>query len=194
MSTIFLDYFAGIGCMSLALIFSVVVSTSGPALQGVDFVRVVDEDIQARLGHGIWGFCNIISGTRSGTHSGSGYSYTFDQNVVERSWTRGLAIHPFVTILIFALAFACSKHAKEAIPATLASLCAAFFARGVIAFILDIPFFAKVNHAAQEISTETHSGHAEPGPAFWLSFVPLIFVLLGGCTTFLRGSQESRGK
>ncbi|KAF7352104.1 hypothetical protein MVEN_01173300 [Mycena venus] len=115
-------------------------------------------------------------------------SFTDDEglNLVGSSWTRGLAIHPFVTILIaIALGFAFLKHEKGPILASAASLLTLFFA--VIAFIIDIAFFAKVSHAAHNIVSEA-GGYTRPGPGLYgnISFLAALASETAGWSRYTK--------
>ncbi|KAJ7167912.1 hypothetical protein C8R46DRAFT_1218833 [Mycena filopes] len=188
-------YFTGIACLGSALVLSLVASISVPISSALDFVRINLPTIGTEVRLGIWGVCQLHKrGKTDCHHKGSGYSFSFadaegDFSVIGGAWTRGLAIHPFVTLLIFfALALACLKHPKGPIMASLASLFAAFFA--AIAFMIDIAFYAKAHSAAHDIVKETN-GSTTAGPAFWMSFISLILILVGGCTVCF-GHRKNR--
>ncbi|KAJ6559870.1 hypothetical protein B0H19DRAFT_1260555 [Mycena capillaripes] len=179
-------YFAGIACLALALVLSLFASISVPSIKGLDFARFGIDNSGQQVQMGIWGVCIYGGGPTECQHLGSGYLYDFGSDgILGRSWTRGLAIHPFVTILVAcALGLASFKHEKGPILATLASLFAAFFA--IIAFVIDIAFYAKVNHLAHILFAQNDlAGHTQPGGAFWMSFVSLILIFFGGCMTWL---------
>ncbi|KAJ7648311.1 hypothetical protein DFH06DRAFT_1135755 [Mycena polygramma] len=184
-------YFAGIGCLAVALILSVFASISLPTFHGLDFVRLKSPDNEIRLG--IWGVCDFQPGHNICQHLGTGYRIPLSNTLGERSvipgsWSRGLSIHPFVTILIaFALGTACLKHQKGPLLASFVSSFAAFFA--FIAFLIDIALYAKVNQTAHKL----HTLDPSLGPAFWMAFFALIFTLLGGCVAFI-GHRKNRAE
>ncbi|KAJ7347442.1 pali-domain-containing protein [Mycena albidolilacea] len=190
-------YTAGIVCLGLALVLGLVTSISLPTFSGIDFVRVNFPNslanFMSQLRFGIWAPCFT---TGDGNHScvvgGHGYAFvisTFDLKksvVIGSSWTRGLAIHPVATVFTaIALGFACLKHEHGPLLATLTSFVAAFLF--LLAFIVDIALFAFVK---QQVDT-LHNGNTVPGPAFWLTFVSLILVLLSGCTVCFGRRKDS---
>ncbi|KAJ6486596.1 pali-domain-containing protein [Mycena vulgaris] len=181
-------YISGIACLSLALLFNLLTTISLPSLPGIDVVRVIAPHGDGMDQLGIWGQCHYPpdQGSDPCTFLGSGYAI----NEIEetRSWSRGLAIQPLILCLnAVALALACLKHEKGPILASLASLVAAFFT--FIAFIINIVFYANVNHFIAESSSVHFT--VIPSSAIWLTFVSMILILLGGGTVFL-GHRKNR--
>ncbi|KAJ7602087.1 hypothetical protein DFH06DRAFT_1259653, partial [Mycena polygramma] len=157
-------YFAGIGCLALALILSFLVSISSPTIDGLGLFQA-ELASGNKVNLGIWGWCSFVPGEKKPAcnHLGAGYRFSLDSNNVHIVHaTPGLAIHPFVTVLIaLALALASLKHRKGPMLATFGSFFAAFWA--AIAFIIDIAFFADMKQKFSEL-LKTQDGHAEPGP------------------------------
>ncbi|KAJ7455782.1 hypothetical protein FB451DRAFT_638519 [Mycena latifolia] len=183
-------FIAGIACLSLALLFNLLTSISLPTSPGIDIVRINLQPGSQQLRLGIWGVCEYNTGqVPPCTHLGSGYPVIVRAGdaplVVTPSWTRGLAIQPFVLILnALALGIACFKHEKGPILAALASLVAAFFT--LMAFIINIVLYAQVNHLYGEAVKGTgFQLTVIPSVAIWLTLVSLLLILFGGGTMFL---------
>ncbi|KAJ7263782.1 hypothetical protein C8J57DRAFT_1332716 [Mycena rebaudengoi] len=145
-------------------------------------------------------------------HSGYSIILASDRStiIIGPAWTRGLAIHPFgnahletnrysahqyltiLVVILVAIAFGLFfvKHERSRLLSSLPIFVAVFFT--AIAFIIDIAFYA---HLAQELGGHAFHGHkakTSGGPAFWLTFISLIFLIVSGCTVFLCGSNDSR--
>ncbi|KAJ7508765.1 hypothetical protein B0H11DRAFT_2270387 [Mycena galericulata] len=184
-----LSYLSGIAFLSLATLFSMLATISVPTLHGVDFVRI-NTGIPADQGPtqislGIWGVCEI--GGFGCTKSVPGYSFSFAADLeITPAWTHALAIHPFVlSVTAIALILTCLKHEKGPILAFFASAVAAFFT--LLAFIIDIAFFANANNIVGQFnSSNAESFTATPGAGFWLTFVSLLLILVSGFTSFSR--------
>ncbi|KJA22106.1 hypothetical protein HYPSUDRAFT_664231 [Hypholoma sublateritium FD-334 SS-4] len=105
---------------------------------------------------------------------------------IKSSWTRGLAVHPVatgVTFIAFLMSF--STHITVTLAASFVSFLAALLT--LIAFAIDIALLALVKHAINGIGI---GAKTETAPGFWLTFVSLILLLLGGCTVCFGRRKE----
>jgi hypothetical protein len=80
-----------------------------------------------------------------------------------------------------------STHVTVTLLASVASFLAATLT--FIAFALDIALFARVKHEIKKLPNA--HGHTITGPAFWMTFVSLILLLLAGCTVCF-GRRKAR--
>ncbi|KAJ7263783.1 hypothetical protein C8J57DRAFT_1470576 [Mycena rebaudengoi] len=190
-----LFYFAGIFCLFAAFLFSLLASVSSP--QNLDFVRIKIDPITVHLG--IWDACSFIEDHKEcldpeDAHSGYSISLRGDGTslaVIPSEWTRGLAIHPFVTVVTaFAFGLFFVKHEKRRIISSLGALVALFFA--AIAFIIDIALYSHVAGAMSKFTLNGKEGSASGGPAFWLTFMSLLFLIASGCISWCFGNDEKR--
>ncbi|KAJ6486584.1 hypothetical protein DFH09DRAFT_1339597 [Mycena vulgaris] len=184
-------YISGIACLSLALLFNLLTTISLPSLPGIDVVRVIAPHGGGMDQLGIWGQCQYPPDRDSApcTFLGSGYSINDIEET--RSWSRGLAIQPFILCLnAVALVLACLKHENGPILASLASLVTALFT--LIAFIINIVFYVNIKHlfAEHQKGSPVHSTII-PSSAIWLTFVSMILILLAGGTVFF-GHRKNR--
>ncbi|KAF7352116.1 hypothetical protein MVEN_01174600 [Mycena venus] len=193
-------YIAGIAFLGVALVLGIITSISLPTFSAIDFVRVFfpnapkDGNIMSEARFGIWAPCLYDgNGKRSCVDSGHGYAFVIFSAedlskfvIIGSSWTRGLAIHPVATAFTaIALGLACSKLEHGPLLASLSSFVASFL--WLLAFIVDIALYAYVK---QKVGT-IPNGHTSAGPAFWLTFICLILVLLSGCTVCFGRRKES---
>ncbi|KDQ52443.1 hypothetical protein JAAARDRAFT_162894 [Jaapia argillacea MUCL 33604] len=182
-----------------AFVLMFITSISLPYLTGVDFVRVHFNgggagagsgtgSAVSQLRFGIWAYCfnEIPSGNRVCSPSGHAYSVSIlspTQNntnvIIGPSWTRGLAIHPVATGVIFiALLLSFSTHITVTLIASLVAFLAALLT--LIAFACDIALYAYVKHQVGKLPGVSES--TITGPGFWLTFVSFLLLLLAGCT------------
>ncbi|KAJ6486573.1 hypothetical protein DFH09DRAFT_1339589 [Mycena vulgaris] len=112
----------------------------------------------------IWGMCQYPHDQNSApcTFLGSGYAISEIEEI--RSWSRGLAIQPFILCL-------------NAVALALLPLFT------FIAFIINIVFYVNISRlfAEHEKRSPVHSTII-PSSAIWLTFVSMILILLGGGT------------
>ncbi|KAG8808826.1 hypothetical protein FRC17_003754 [Serendipita sp. 399] len=97
--------------------------------------------------------------------------------VIGKSWTRGLILHPiaaFVTLIAWVLCF--SDKLKMALFASLLSFLAAFLT--LLAFAIDIALYVHVKNVIDKIDV---GAKTSPGPAFWMSLIVLVLVTVSGC-------------
>jgi len=199
----------GIIFLLCALVLSILVTISLPSIHDFDLARVdfysglgtitgAPNDVSGEFRFGIWGYC-YQTATTSGfdcLHTGHGYSVTFANQAggtesINASWTRGLAIHAVacvITGIAFLLSF--SEHVTVTLISSLVSFLAAFMT--LLAFACDIALFAWVKHQMGNLNI---SQSTYPGPAFWMTLVTFILLLLAGCTVCFghRRERSARG-
>lgn len=78
-----------------------------------------------------------------------------------------------------------STHITVTLAASFVSFLAALLT--LVAFAIDIALLALVKHAVNDIGVGAKS---ETAPGFWLTFVSLILLLLGGCTVCFGRRKE----
>ncbi|KAJ3481103.1 hypothetical protein NLI96_g7888 [Meripilus lineatus] len=186
----------GIVFLFFAFVLLFLVSISLPYLTAIDFVRVhaqtggslgtsTDANAIDELRFGSWASCSYaVNGGRTCLPAGHGYSTKLgDQSgniiTIGPSWTRGLAIHPVcagVTLIAFGLSL--STHLTLRLCASLVSFLAATLT--LIAFAIDIALYAYVKHQMGKLSGAKLD--TDTAPAFWMTFVSLILLLLAGTT------------
>jgi len=184
----------GIVFLFSAFVLSFLTSISLPYLTALDItrahfktgvIRPGQEDL-TQVRFGVWAPCFYNqNGDRTCYKTGHGYSVSISNAdktaniIIGPSWTRGLAVHPVATGITFiALLLSLSQHITVTLLASLASFLAAVLT--LIAFAIDIALFAYVKHQINKLPDV--SGSTKTGPGFWLTFVSLILLLLGGCT------------
>lgn len=205
-----------IAVLFCALVLSFIVSISLPYLPALDIVRVKlrddvvissnsTSDVFTQLRFGIWSACSYaVDETRTCVKTGHAYSVQLQMRTAEgqngtsifigSSWTRGLAVHPFATgatFIAFLLAF--SQNLVFTLIASIVSLAAATIT--LIAFAIDIALFAYVKNKMEDLNEIAYK--TSPGPGFWLTFVTLILLLIGGFTVCLgrrKATAASGGK
>jgi len=194
----------GIIILFCALVLSILVTISIPTIHVFDIARIdfhsglgtvtdAPDNVAGEFRFGIWGYC-YQTATTSGfdcIHTGHAYSVTFTNQAggsetIGKSWTQGLAVHAVacvITGIAFLLSF--SEHVTVTLIASLVSFLAALMT--LIAFACDIALFAYAKHQAGNlnISTSTY-----PGPAFWITLVIFILLLLAGCTVCFGHRRE----
>ncbi|KAJ7583794.1 actin cortical patch SUR7/pH-response regulator pali [Mycena floridula] len=188
----------GIVFLFCAFVLSFLVSISLPYLTALDVVRTHFDGTPflgsvglSEVRFGIWAPCTYdTQNSRTCASAHHGYSFTafslVDTNpddklfiTIGSSWTRGLAVHPVATVATFiAFALSFSTHITITLAASLMSFFAALLT--LIAFAIDIALYAYVHHKMGELPNVRQ--HTNTGPGFWLTFVSLILLLLGGCT------------
>ncbi|KAG8800878.1 hypothetical protein FRC16_001857 [Serendipita sp. 398] len=107
----------------------------------------------------------------------TGYAYGLDVGgqVVDKSWTRGLVIHPIATAAIFvAWLLSFSTHLTVTLIASLVSFLGATLT--LIVFAIDIALYARVKARMNNIGGKTNAG-----PAFWMTLVVLVLATVSGC-------------
>jgi len=149
-------------------------------------VAAVQGDAMIETRFGIWAPCwYTIDGERTCGPTAHAYQISFSNadrtssETIGSSWTRGLAITPVacgVTFAAFLMSF--SQHLTVTLIASLTSFLAATIT--LIAFAVDIALLAFVKHELSLLTNVDETTSA--GPGFWMTFVALIFLLLGGCT------------
>jgi len=103
------------------------------------------------------------------------------------SWTRGLAAHPLAAaVTLVAFAFSFSTHVILTLIASLLAFLAALVT--LVAFAIDIALYARVRHEMNGLGVTANTNTA---PAFWMTLVALVLLLLGGCTVCF-GRRKSR--
>jgi chromate transport protein ChrA len=106
---------------------------------------------------------------------------------ISASWTRGLAAHPLAAaVTLVALAFAFSTHIILTLIASLVSFLAALVT--LVAFAIDIALFARVRNEMKGLGVDANTNTA---PAFWMTLVAFVLLLLAGCTVCL-GRRKTR--
>jgi len=183
----------GIVFLFCAFVLSFLVSISLPYLTAMDIVRthfegrtLVNGGGLIQLRYGIWAFCaydtdnNRICGPAAHGYKLSVSNFDESANVIiGSSWTRGLAVHPVATAFTFvAFVLSFSQHLTITLAASLVSFFAALLT--LIAFAIDIALYAFVHHEMGKLPKVTQN--TDTGPGFWMTFVSLILLLLGGCT------------
>jgi hypothetical protein len=181
----------GLFFLFAAFVLSFLVSISLPYLPAMDIARVhfgsgattaSEGVVEGRFG--IWALCNYLKdGDKICSPTSHGYSASYyTQNgitvVIGSSWTRGLAVHPVATAVTFvALLLAFSTHITVTLVSSLVSFLAALLT--MIAFAIDIALFVYVRHQTDKLNI---GARTNPAPGFWMTFVTLLLLLLGGCT------------
>ncbi|EJD04854.1 pali-domain-containing protein [Fomitiporia mediterranea MF3/22] len=186
----------GIIFLTAALVLLIIVSISLPFFSAMDFVRVhFGNSITATFGEGIsqlrfgiWSFCFYDASNGNRTCSPKHHAYSVgirsptnlnQIEIIGASWTRGLAIHPVAAAVTFvAFLFSFSTHVTFTLVASLLSFLAA--AITFIAFLCDIALYAFVHNKMGDL--DGVNPNTDTGPAFWLTFVSFILLLLAGCT------------
>jgi len=204
----------GVAFLAIAFILSFLVSISLPFLPAIDFVRVnsgagqfgptgnsdVDNIAIKQLRLGIWSACDYsLNNHKTCLPSHHGYEVPFttvnskgDIGIitVKAAWTRGLAVHPVATAVTFiALLLSFSTHVTVTLVASLVSFLAALLT--LIAFAIDIALFVLVRNLFKE-NNNILGANTNTAPAFWMTFVTLIFLLLAGCTVCFGRRTERR--
>ncbi|KAF7307715.1 hypothetical protein MKEN_01131600 [Mycena kentingensis (nom. inval.)] len=183
----------GLGFLGAALILSLLVSISLPFLSAIDFVRVTfgngvatDGNGMTELRFGIWAPCYYDQNdSKTCFSASSAYSISISNQaktanvIIGSSWTRGLAVHPVATAVIFiAFCMGFSTHHLFTLLASLTSFLAATLT--LIAFAIDIALFANVRHEIKKLPDV--SGNTNTSVAFWMTFAQLLLLLFAGCT------------
>ncbi|KDQ52432.1 hypothetical protein JAAARDRAFT_61958 [Jaapia argillacea MUCL 33604] len=177
----------GVVLLACAFVLSFLVSISVPHLRDFDIVRVSQvQDGQTlkqfRASYSRRGYC-VGSQCEDPGHGYELLLFSLQNGssaIIGSSWTRGLAVHPVATGFIFvALLLSLSSHVTVTLAACIVSFLAAFLT--FLAFIIDIVLDAYVHHQIGKISGVGDVTVAA-GPAFWLTLVTLILLLLAGCT------------
>jgi hypothetical protein len=170
--------------LGIAFILSLLVSISVPYVRAFDIVRSSfgsavsagnDQISSARWG--IWGPCFEGSGSGDWTCTSTGYAYNSNVGgqVIGKSWTRGLVIHPIATAAILvAWLLSFSTHLTVALIASLVSFLGCVLT--LIVFAIDIALFVNVKNKMDNIG-----GSTKPGPAFWMTLVVLVLTAVAGC-------------
>ncbi|KAF8642922.1 hypothetical protein AX16_009310 [Volvariella volvacea WC 439] len=192
----------GVVILFCAFVLSFLVSVSLPYLPALDITRirlasgfVADGDggvTQYRFG--IWSACWYDTNeTRTCLRTGHGYVVALQDAqrtasvVIGSSWTRGLAIHPVATAVTFiALLLSFSSNLTVTLFASLASFLAAFLT--LLAFACDIALFAYVKHQVGKLPNVNVD--TIPAPAFWMTLVVFILLLIAGCTVCFGRRRE----
>ncbi|KIM89932.1 hypothetical protein PILCRDRAFT_812712 [Piloderma croceum F 1598] len=184
----------GIIFLFCAFVLMFIVSVSLPFLTAMDITRVHftgNPTISAattslsQTRFGIWAYCYETTKNSNTICDKTGHAYSLvfsskDSSVtIGSSWTRGLAVHPVATGVIFvALLLSLSSHITVTLLASIVSFLAALIT--LIAFAIDIALFAFVKHEMKKLTGVSSSTNTAPG--FWLTFVSFILLLLAGCT------------
>jgi hypothetical protein len=167
----------GIVFLFAALVLSLLVSISLPSLPALDIVRTnygsnsVTQNGNGieQIRYGIWAPCAYsLDGARTCLRSHHGYEVQVqspkDLNniaTIKPSWTRGLAVHPVATAVIFiAFLLSFSTHITVTLMSSIMSFLAAFLT--LIAFAIDIALFILVRRANNKLNiganTNTSAG------------------------------------
>ncbi|KAF8491958.1 hypothetical protein JB92DRAFT_2797328 [Gautieria morchelliformis] len=198
-------YTFGVVALFSAFVLQFLVSISLPYLDTLDIARVHFnsgkstvsqlQDPISELRLGVWAFCvdSATTGATTCYHTGHGYSVgvTGPQNGqvvnIHSSWTRGLAVHPAATGIIFiALLSAMSTHLTVMLVASLLSFLAALVT--LVAFAIDIVLFALTKeriHNLRGVASNT-----DAGPGFWLTLATFLLLLMAGCTVCFGRHRE----
>jgi len=187
-----------------ALVLSFLASISLPYLPGLDIARtqavgatVQDSQSLTEIRFGIWAPCYYNSkNDRTCLPASHAYNVTVTGtggNVVafvDSSWTRGLVVQPVATIATF-FAFFFSLFSTDNAFMKLLTFFVAFLAAmlTLIAFAIDIALFALVKHEMNKLGADITT---ITGPGFWLTFVSLILLLVGGCTVCFGRNRDRR--
>jgi len=193
----------GVVILFCALVLSFLASLSLPYIPTLDIVRIQLPSGFTASGEGgikeyrfgVWAACFYDENdTRSCLKTGLAYTTALQDAdrtvsvVIGPSWTRGLGIHPLataVTFIAFGLSF--SSHITVTLVASLTSFLAALIT--LIAFAVDIALYAYVKHQVKKFPNVTLETDA--GPAFWMTLVSLVLLLVAGCTVCL-GRRKAR--
>jgi len=183
-----------------------------PYLPAIDFVRshvesgnvavangqgAITSTSISQLRFGLWSYCAVQSSSGNRDCSTTGYAYSVsvrdsssdDSVTIGSSWTRGLAVHPVAAIISFvALLLSFSTHITVTLFASLVSFLAAVLA--LIAFAVDIALFAYVKHQVGTLNNSTFTTNT--APAFWMTFVSFILLILAGCTVCFGRRRQTR--
>lgn len=183
----------GVIFLFCAFVLSFLVSISLPYLPALDIARAhfgssvtvtgsSDTINESRLG--IWAHCEYrANGDRICSSTGHAYSVGYhtsnnDNVIIGPSWTRGLAVHPVATAVIFvAFVLSFSTHTTVTLVSSLISFLAALIV--LIAFAIDIALFTFLKHQTDKLNVGTR---AVTAPGFWMTFATLLLLLLAGCT------------
>ncbi|KIM41931.1 hypothetical protein M413DRAFT_27478 [Hebeloma cylindrosporum] len=185
-----------------ALVLNILVSVSLPFLPALDIVRThfgtgvrqANTEGLTQVRFGIWAPC-YYNGESDRTCLKSNLAYNLEISNAARtetanvsaSWTRGLAAHPLAAaITLLAFAFAFSTHLVLTLVGSLLSFLAALVT--LVAFAIDIALFARVRHEMSGLGVDANTNTA---PAFWMTLVAFVLLLLAGCTVCL-GRRKSR--
>jgi len=185
----------GIIFIFCAFVLSFLTSISLPYLPALDITRThfntgvlqnTGADGLTELRFGVWAPCFYDeSQERTCYKAAHGYEVAISNEqktanvIISSSWTRGLAVHPVATAVTFiALLLSMSQHVTVTLIASLMSFLAA--ALTLIAFAIDIALFVFLRHQVDKLPDV--QSKTTPSPGFWLTFVTLILLLLGGCT------------
>jgi len=185
----------GVVFLFCAFVLMFIVSVSLPFLTAMDITRVhftgnpminmtgTPPISQTRFG--IWAYCYETTTSSDTICDKTGHAYSFmlskgsSSVTIGSSWTRGLAVHPVATGVIFiALLLSLSSHITVTLIASIVSFLAALIT--LIAFAIDIALFAFVKHEMKKLTGVSSNTNTAPG--FWLTFVSFILLLLAGCT------------
>ncbi|EIN05750.1 hypothetical protein PUNSTDRAFT_145686 [Punctularia strigosozonata HHB-11173 SS5] len=196
-------WIASIALLTTATLFNLLVAIGLPSLPALDVVRVhssgtIPTDSQngvpiKELRMGTWGICvyEAPNGHRICSPAHHAYIVPFfgpkNLEIVGKSWTRGLAVHPVAagaSFIALVLAAAFSTHVTAMLAASLTALLAALLT--LIAFAIDIALFAFTHHQVGKVK-DVHA-NVDAGPGFWLTLVALI-LLFGAAATVIFGRR-----
>ncbi|KAI0302967.1 hypothetical protein BC826DRAFT_323054 [Russula brevipes] len=185
--------------LSFAFILSLLVAISLPALPTLDIARChftggtaphVSTNTESinQIRFGVWAYCIYDAQTshRTCIDQGHGYSVQLlsatDDITLGSGATRGLAVHPVATGVIFiALLLSLSSRFTLALLSSLLSFAAALLT--VIAFAIDISLYTIVHskvHRLGDVQSRIWLTHGAIG--FWITLASLILLLIAGCT------------
>ncbi|TFK24852.1 hypothetical protein FA15DRAFT_694149 [Coprinopsis marcescibilis] len=194
--------------LGIALILSLLVAISLPALPALDISRITstkapaDRDTAAKAYHfGVWNACVWdFNDVKLCGISGAGYEFPIVKDVarlefvmVTSAWTRGLAIHPVVTACVaIALGASVSSRNSANLLAPLISLGAAVLT--TIAFAIDIAFHLRIRHIVRSsLDITNRNVDVSAGPGFWLTLVVLILCAFSGGVLIIARRREVSG-
>ncbi|KAI0029394.1 hypothetical protein K488DRAFT_56466 [Vararia minispora EC-137] len=192
----------GLFFLFIAFVLSLLVAISLPSLPALDITRTsfTNGTVDVSGTDGNVGelrvpcnrsYCVYVGGERTCIVPGHGYSIDVvnqtKNEFVGSGWTRGLAVHPVATIVVF-LAFLCglSTHITLMLLASILSFLGALLT--LIAFAIDIALYVFVRNSMNHFNVLVP--HTHTGPGFWITLVVFILLLLSGCTVCLGRRRE----
>jgi len=192
----------GVAFITLATILGFLVTISLPLVHTFDVVRVrfngvgTANSVQS-VRWGIWGWCEENSGRSDFKchHTGLAYSITLDSPkgrgsptaTIGGSYTRGLILHPIAFVsCVVTLLLGFSEQLSLSIATVLMSCVSALVT--AIALAIDIVLHMRVHHQSDDLKGTKDNTNF--GPAYWMTLVQLVLLLLAGGTIYFGHRRE----
>ncbi|KAG8812299.1 hypothetical protein FRC17_002096 [Serendipita sp. 399] len=168
----------GVILLGICFLLSLLISISAPYVRVFDIVRTsfdqaggVSVNIRNNTAAAIR---EAQSGNWNCVETGHAYRLDVGGQVVDKSWTRGLVIHPIATAAILvALVLSFFTNLTLMLVASLVAFLGAVLI--LIVFAIDIALYVRVKARMKNVG-----GRTMAGPAFWMTLVLLLLVSVAG--------------